>query len=157
MRLRIEGGSLNFDYAHFLPEIEKCSTIHGHTASLSLEVVGEKRGGGVVVDFGVLKSITREIVSNLDHKIIVCDKYIKSSGGGSVTIQFTGRDGEYVIMAPSSQVFVAPFESTIENIAEFIAQSILKRMPENVHYIKVQVSEGVGKFAESVACREKVG
>lgn len=154
VKIRIQDQSLSFDYAHFLPEIEKCSTIHGHTASLNIEVVGDKVGGGLVVDFGLLKRVAREVVSSLDHRILVCDRYVESRDEGSVSIRFKGRGGDYRIVAPSSQVFISSFESTIENIAEFIAESILNRMPANVKYVRVEVSEGIGKFAESVATRE---
>ncbi|MEM4404565.1 MAG: 6-carboxytetrahydropterin synthase, partial [Nitrososphaerota archaeon] len=57
--------------------------------------------------------------------------------------------------APSSQLFIAPFESTIENLAAYIAESILKRLPRNVEYVRVEVSEGVGKYAESIVYREE--
>ncbi|MEM4591094.1 MAG: 6-carboxytetrahydropterin synthase [Nitrososphaerota archaeon] len=154
VKIRLEEGSLNFDYAHFLPAIEKCSTIHGHTASLSIEAGGEKVGPGLVVDFGLLKRIAREVVSVVDHKIIVCERYIESAADGRVTIRFSGKGGEYLVVAPQSEVFIAPFESTIENITAYIAESIMRRMPENVVYVKVVASEGVGKSAESVIHRE---
>ncbi|MEM0381852.1 MAG: 6-carboxytetrahydropterin synthase [Nitrososphaerota archaeon] len=155
VKIRISDKSLSFDYAHFLPDIEKCASIHGHTASLDVEVVGEKTGPGLVVDFGVLKRAAREVISELDHKIIVSKRYIESKKGGSITIRFLGKGGGYRITAPSSQLFIAPFESTIENLAAYIAESILKRLPRNVEYVRVQVSEGVGKYAESIVYREE--
>ncbi len=155
IKIRISDPSLYFDYAHFLPDIEKCSTIHGHTASLEVEVSGEKAGPGLVVDFGILKKVVREVVSELDHRILVCEKYVESRSDSSVTIVFAGRGGGYRVSAPLSQVFIMPFESTIENLAVYIAESIFKRMPENVRYVKVTVSEGIGKFAESIVYRER--
>jgi 6-pyruvoyltetrahydropterin/6-carboxytetrahydropterin synthase len=155
IKIRISDPSLCFDYAHFLPDIEKCSTIHGHTASLEVEVAGEKAGPGLVVDFGILKRVVREVVSELDHRILVCEKYVESRSGSSVTIGFIGRGGEYRLSAPLSQVFIMPFESTIENLAAYLAESIFKRMPENVQYVRVTVSEGAGKFAESIVYRER--
>ncbi|GBC70806.1 hypothetical protein HRbin02_00577 [Candidatus Calditenuaceae archaeon HR02] len=155
VKIRVSDPSLCFDYAHFLPDIEKCSTIHGHTASLEVEVAGEKAGPGLVVDFGILKRVVREVVSELDHRILVCEKYIESRSDSSVTIGFAGRGGEYKLSAPLSQVFIMPFESTIENLATYLAESIFKRMPENVQYVRVTVSEGFGKFAESIVYRER--
>lgn len=155
IKIRISEPSLSFDYAHFLPDIQKCSTIHGHTASLEVEVAGEKAGPGLVVDFGMLKRIIREVISELDHRILVCEKYVESRSDSSVTIGFAGKGGEYRLSAPLSQVFIMPFESTIENIAAYLAESIFKHMPENVHYVRVTVSEGVGKFAESIVYRER--
>ncbi|MEM0482286.1 MAG: 6-carboxytetrahydropterin synthase [Nitrososphaerota archaeon] len=155
IKIRISDPSLSFDYAHFLPDIEKCSTIHGHTASIEVEVAGEKAGPGLVVDFGILKRVVREVVSELDHRILVCEKYVKSRSDTTVTIRFAGRGGEYSLSAPLSQVFIMSFEPTIENLASYLAESIFKHMPENVQYVKVTASEGAGKFAESIVYRER--
>jgi len=152
-KIMVDDGSFSFDYAHFLPEIEKCATLHGHSASVLVEVYGRLVGGGLVVDFGILKRAVREVISSLDHKIIVCERYVESSSDGYVHVRFSGLGGEYSIQAPATYVFVAPFESTAENIAGYICGAVLDRMPLNVEAVRVVVSEGVGKFAERTARR----
>ena len=154
-KLRIDDNSLNFDYAHFLPHISKCSTIHGHSSRVEIEVEGVKDSTGIIVDFGYLKSVVREAISKLDHKIFVCKKYVVGLDGGRLVVAFSGRDGEYRLELPASQAFVADFESTVENIATYISEYVMERMPENVTVVRVCISEGIGKSAETTTTRRR--
>ena len=56
------------DCAHFLPGHPKCGQLHGHTYKVEVVIDGQKAGGGMVVDFGDLKSRTREVLARYDHR-----------------------------------------------------------------------------------------
>lgn len=154
-KLRLEDDSLNFDYAHFLPAIEKCSTIHGHSSRVIVEVEGVKDANGVIVDFGILKKAVREAIAKIDHKLIICRKYVSRLDSEKVVASFTGRGGEYRLEIPASQALITDFESTVENIATLISEYVLDRMPGTVLAVKVSVSEGIGKSAEVVTIRRR--
>jgi len=59
-----------FDAAHALPfHPGKCRRLHGHTYRLEVEVHGELDANGLLIDFGELKSIVRELVVDpCDHR-----------------------------------------------------------------------------------------
>lgn len=62
----------DFSAAHQLRGYKgKCENLHGHNWKVQVSVISEVLNEiELVIDFHELKEITREIVSNLDHKII---------------------------------------------------------------------------------------
>jgi 6-pyruvoyltetrahydropterin/6-carboxytetrahydropterin synthase len=66
-----------FDSAHFLPGYQgKCANLHGHRwrveavfAAETLQTEGEKRD--MLIDFGDLKRVVRDLCDFFDHKCIV--------------------------------------------------------------------------------------
>lgn len=145
--LKLHGDSLSFDYAHFLPAIEKCATLHGHTALVEVEVVGQPDEDGVVIDFGILKKNIRDVLSLLDHRLVVCSRYVLSNDGEAVRVAFNGLGGAYEISLPRERVVILDFESTAENLSAYIAERVLEMLPQRVSYVRVRMSEGVGKSA----------
>jgi 6-pyruvoyltetrahydropterin/6-carboxytetrahydropterin synthase len=55
------------DCAHFLPGHAKCGQVHGHTYKVEVIIEGEA-SGGMVVDFTELKTRTREVLAQYDHR-----------------------------------------------------------------------------------------
>src|SRR5262249_55326005 len=55
------------DCAHFLPGHPKCGQVHGHTYKVEVIIEGEA-SGGMVVDFTDLKTRTREVLAQYDHR-----------------------------------------------------------------------------------------
>lgn len=55
-----------FDSMHMLPGHPKCGVPHGHTYKLEVIVEGSVVNG-MVVDFDVLKSVSKEILREYDH------------------------------------------------------------------------------------------
>lgn len=68
-KLMIETG---FASAHQLRGYKgKCEVLHGHNWKVQVFVTAEKLNEiDIVIDFGELKRITKEIVSQLDHKFL---------------------------------------------------------------------------------------
>jgi 6-pyruvoyltetrahydropterin/6-carboxytetrahydropterin synthase len=64
MRLGI---SEYIDCAHSLPGHPKCGRIHGHTYRVEVVIEGEA-AGGMVLDFADLKSLTRSVLEQYDHR-----------------------------------------------------------------------------------------
>ncbi len=62
----------DFSAAHQLRGYKgKCENLHGHNWKVQVSVISEVLNEiELVIDFHELKEITKEIVSNLDHKII---------------------------------------------------------------------------------------
>lgn len=62
----------SFDAAHHLHNYEgKCKNLHGHTYRLVITVSGYVDEIGLVIDFGELKRIYREVIEDkLDHQYL---------------------------------------------------------------------------------------
>lgn len=149
--LRLRDGSLNFDYSHFLPHIEKCSTLHGHTATVSLEVLGRRGTSGYLIDFGELKRALKSVLNELDHKLIASVRYVAESADGRVTLRFVGKGGEYELTLPADRVVLLEGESTAENISMHIAKRVAELLGVAPLLVRVEMSEGMGKSAVSEA------
>lgn len=55
------------DCAHYLPSHNKCGLLHGHTYKVEMIVEGQKQNG-MIIDFGDLKTIIREVLAEYDHR-----------------------------------------------------------------------------------------
>ena len=66
----------SFDAAHFLKGYQgKCRNIHGHRWRVTAEIKGENlnedpQTRGMLLDFGQLKSVLKEICDRMDHCLI---------------------------------------------------------------------------------------
>lgn len=146
----LDDPSFNFDYAHILPQTEKCSVMHGHTSSALIEIVGRPIDG-MVVDFGMAKDAIRTAIRDLDHKLFINDKYVTSNDGKHVTLNFRTVHGDFSIKAPRSTTVLLDGEATVENLANELLSRIVPRMPPNVSAIGVYVYEGLNKGTHLLA------
>lgn len=55
------------DCAHHLPGHKKCGMPHGHTYKVELIVEGKKENG-MIIDFGDLKEVMRDVLAEFDHR-----------------------------------------------------------------------------------------
>lgn len=55
------------DCAHSVKTLDHCDVPHGHTYKAEVVVEGEFKGG-MVIDFKVLRDITKECMKKYDHK-----------------------------------------------------------------------------------------
>lgn len=67
--LRVEA---SFAAAHFLTHYQgKCERLHGHNYRVRVFARGGELGeGGMLLDFGTLKSALRDVLSILDHSLL---------------------------------------------------------------------------------------
>lgn len=64
----------HFDSAHYLPNVpegHKCRALHGHTYQLTI-FIDDKIDAqiGWVMDFAIIKQITKKILEEIDHKLL---------------------------------------------------------------------------------------
>jgi 6-pyruvoyltetrahydropterin/6-carboxytetrahydropterin synthase len=142
----IKDNICNIDYSHFLSFHEAaCNKFHGHTSwNVGLAVEGYVSGKGMVIDYGDMKKIVKEVVKEqLDHKLVVCSDYVKEREGGRVLIEYGESTDYHRIDIPENEVFIIDEEPTNENIIRVLANQILERMPSNVVSVGLSLSEGV--------------
>lgn len=131
----------SFDYSHFLPESDKCFPLHGHTSLVNLEIRGVIGASGMVMDFGEARRVLSRVLSLLDHKLVTNRRYSNLQGDGRLLISY--KDFEFHL--PQEQVFLLDGEGTSEDIALAISSRLMAEMPENVHSIKISMTEGLRK------------
>ena len=58
-----------FAAAHFLKNFHgKCENLHGHNYKVRVTVKGSQLdAGGMLCDFGIMKSVLKEVFKDLDH------------------------------------------------------------------------------------------
>lgn len=104
----------DFSAAHALRNYNgKCERQHGHNFEVELCVEGDAldQANGLLLDFGILKSELRDVLSSLDHQML-------------------NQIPPFDQINPSS-----------ENLARHIWQTMEVRLPDNVHLSGVSVSE----------------
>lgn len=145
----IEDPSFDFDYAHVLPLVEKCSILHGHTSSIMVELVGRMKDN-LVMDFGEAKRLVREAVSEFDHKFFVNEKYA-SSADGRCRVAFDGPRGSFDISVPADTVYLLRGEATVENLSTELIRALVPRLPPNIEAVGVHIYEGNNKGSHIVS------
>jgi 6-pyruvoyltetrahydropterin/6-carboxytetrahydropterin synthase len=127
MRMKVGVEGFTFDSAHYTGgSSEKCMNLHGHTFRLDVEVEGEiNPKTGMVVDFGLVKSVTKEVLEDYDHKVIV-----------------SKRDSERLTLS-------GPFRGCVKAIdypeatTEYLALDIAKKLREKLKAkVRVRLYEG---------------
>ncbi len=136
--------SFAFDYSHILPWTKKCSVLHGHTSSVIIELIGQSKRG-MIVDFGDVKRIVKEVLSQMDHKLFISKEYIVEEDNRSCRIKFDGPNGEFDLKVPKGSTFLMESEATIENLADSVLKLLAPKMPKQVQGIGVYIYEGLNK------------
>jgi len=74
-----------FSSAHYLKDYKgPCEKIHGHNWKVELVVEGsELNSTDILIDFSILKNILKEVLSELDHKLLNEIPYFKNTNPSS--------------------------------------------------------------------------
>jgi 6-pyruvoyltetrahydropterin/6-carboxytetrahydropterin synthase len=146
----LDDPSFNFDYAHILPQTEKCSVMHGHTSSALVEIVGSPVEG-MVVDFNYAKPVIKKAISGLDHKLFVNERYVTGRTATHVDLTFSTVHGDFSLHVPKETTVLLDGEATVENLAQELLRRIAPKMPESVEAVGVYVYEGLNKGTHLLA------
>ena len=109
----------------------KCKAIHGHSYIAYITVANDKLDNlGRIIDFGVLKAkIGTWLDSNFDHAFIVW-----------------AEDGDVIkalSAVPDNKTYILPYNPTAENIARYLAESIIPALLQDteVYLVSVKIDE----------------
>lgn len=154
MRVNLDGihTNLRFSAAHMVIGHESCGKIHGHSYIVDVEIDGERSGQfGFVIDFKILKNITRKICKTLDHRVLipVDSPDLEITYENDNTVEFKVLDClEYKL--PKQDVVLLPIPSTTaESLSVYITEQIVEELDntDKLNYIELQVNEGIGQGA----------
>lgn len=151
MRLELDGWKLGlrFSACHIIPKHDKCGRLHGHTYTIHSKIQGSLNEHGIILDFEIIKNALREVIIDLDHKLLIPtkNKRFQITDGEDMLISLDG-DKQYQI--PKEDVILVNIESaTAEALANYILEKLIMiiEIPPNVRTIEIGVDEGWGQGA----------
>lgn len=114
----VEGVRLRFAAAHMATLGDALEPLHGHNYRVRCRVEGTLTADGWVIDFAVLKRVTREACERLDHRFLLQTRsprlHVEQTAAG-----WTVRHGAREYVFPAADVMALPLANTT---AELIAQ-----------------------------------
>ena len=149
--IKIDGwkSNIRFSSAHIIPEYEKCGRLHGHSYAVHMKIIGEPDDKGIIVDFTQVKTVLREIIDRLDHKVLIpeSNKMAKIEKHKKF-VKIFSLDKEYVFPIEDC-VFLPIISTSAENLASYILDLFLKNidLPKKVKSVEIGVDEGYGQGA----------
>ncbi|MCD6171172.1 MAG: 6-carboxytetrahydropterin synthase [Thermoplasmata archaeon] len=146
MEIRIDGWRrhLIFSAAHFLSDYSKCSRLHGHSYAVHIVISGYPIDG-IIMDFEVIKEKIKEIIDEIDHKVIIPEEDVKVKEN---EVEIIHNKKRYVF--PKEDCAILPIKtSSAESIASYILQEFLNRVDinENIDEVAIGIDEGYGQGA----------
>jgi 6-pyruvoyltetrahydropterin/6-carboxytetrahydropterin synthase len=103
---------------------------------------------GIVLDFEIIKNTLRNIITDLDHKLLIprSSSHFRIETGPQVTVHL----GDKVYQFPQEDVtLIETSSATAESLARYIMEKLVSSMeiPKNVNKIELGVDEGWGQGA----------
>jgi 6-pyruvoyltetrahydropterin/6-carboxytetrahydropterin synthase len=148
----VERQRLRFAAGHFATFADELEPIHGHNYDVFVEVTGPLTEESWVIDFSLLKKLTREVCESLDHKFLL--------QMDSRTLTITDDDTHYIVQykdehpyrLPKHDVAPLPIDnSTAERLSQFIAGRLIDSLelsgPSGLARLRVGVEEMPGQAA----------
>jgi 6-pyruvoyltetrahydropterin/6-carboxytetrahydropterin synthase len=145
--------NLKFSAAHFIAYPGFREPLHGHNYQVGVYVEGRLAKTGYVIDFGLIKKLTKEIVDRLDERTIIPGNSdcltIDAAKDGKIKIRYE-RD-EFVL--PAADVCVVPIvHSSAEELARYIWDELAALLRARgalteVTTMEISVAEGPGQSA----------
>ena len=159
MKILVNGiqSNLRFSSAHVIPGHESCGFIHGHSYFVDVEIEGERAGDfEFVVDFKDVKSYTKAICDELDHRLLIEFKDFDKNKDSIFDLQkqksvYFKIDGKGYTIPSVDCVFLPLPYTSAEELSMFFAKTLAKKLAEtydNLSYVSVCVNEGIGQGAE---------
>ncbi|HEX2249288.1 MAG TPA: 6-carboxytetrahydropterin synthase [Gemmatimonadales bacterium] len=153
-RVQVSKDYLVFASAHFITfKGHQCESLHGHNYRVGVAVEGSVDAECLfVLDFSVLKQITRQLVDTIDHKVLLPTQNPKLSyreDGDRVAVDYFGQP-TYVFPKRDCALLPIP-NSTAEMLAQHLGiqvhQELVTRGYTHLTSLEVEVEENYGQSA----------
>ena len=146
----VERQRLRFAAGHFATFADELEPIHGHNYDVMVEVGGALTDESWVIDFSLLKRLTRGVCEELDHKFLLqMESRVLSirDEGTHFEVQYKS---ELSYRLPKHDVAALPIDNTTaERLAEYIAGRLTERLasdgPSGLATLRVGVEEMPGQ------------
>lgn len=160
-RVQVSKDYLVFSSAHFITfRGHQCESLHGHNYRVGVAVEGAVDNECLfVLDFSVLKQITRRLVDEIDHKVLLPTlnpKLAYRDQAEHVAVDYFGKP-TYVF--PRRDCAMLPIQnSTAEMLAQFLGRRVREELDRSGYthltLLELEVEENYG---QSATYRETLG
>ena len=151
--IQVAKENLKFSAAHFIAYQGFREPLHGHNYQVGVRVEGNLSGTGYVIDFGMIKKLTKEIVDRIDEHTIIPARSdclsIEETPDGKIRVLY--ENDEFIF--PRKDVFLAPIvHSSAEELARYLWDELHAALEARgavagVTAIEISVAEGPGQAA----------
>ena len=160
-RVQVSKDYLVFASAHFITfRGHQCETLHGHNYRVGVAVEGSVDAEAFfVLDFSILKQLTRRFVDEIDHKVLLPTQNPKLAfheDGDRIRVDYFGRP-TYVF--PTRDCALLPIQNTTaEMLAQFLGTRVREELDRSGYnhltLLELEVEENYG---QSATYRETLG
>ena len=153
-RVQVSKDYLVFASAHFITfKGHQCESLHGHNYRVGVAVEGSVDSECLfVLDFSVLKQITRRLVVRIDHKVLLPTLNPKLSyreDGDRISVDYFGQP-TYVFPKRDCALIPIP-NSTAEMLAQYLGSQVRQELGAggytHLTSLEVEVEENYGQSA----------
>lgn len=151
-RIVVQKDSLKFSAAHFIAYKGFRERLHGHNYQVSVAISGSVGADGYVLDFGIVKRVTRAICEELDERVLVpvrSDCLTVAREGPSVALTY--EDGARFLFPADDCVLLPIAHVSAEELAEYVLSRLRAGLERHtmrgLTEIEVGVSEAPGQAA----------
>jgi 6-pyruvoyltetrahydropterin/6-carboxytetrahydropterin synthase len=153
-RVQVSKDYLVFASAHFITfKGHQCESLHGHNYRVGVAVEGAVDSECLfVLDFSVLKQITRQLVDKIDHKVLLPTlnpKLTYREEADRVAVDYFGQP-TYVFPKRDCALIPIP-NSTAEMLAQYLGSQLrdelVHRGYSHLTSMEVEVEENYGQSA----------
>ncbi len=151
--VRVTKDYLVFCSGHFITyDGDHCERLHGHNYRASVEIEDELDSNSYVFDFIALKDMTRAIVDELDHRMLLPtlnSRITLAEEGPNLRVGHRDRYWSF----PRDECVLLPIaNTTAELLADYIASrlsvELTARMARAPRVLRVEVEESFGQSAQ---------
>lgn len=148
--VRVRKTELVFSAAHFITfNGAICERLHGHNYRVTAEVFGPLDENEYVVDFIALRDALKEIVLELDHRMLLPTRHPQihvTTDDSEVTATFEDRRW---VFPRGDCLLLDVVQTTAELLARHIGQELLARLAKRANYrprrMRIAVDECEGQ------------
>jgi len=149
---------LKFSAAHFIAYKGFREPLHGHNYHVSVSISGTVGTDGYVLDFGIVKEITRRICAELDERVLVpmhsdCLRIVEE--GPSVVLTY--EDGARFVFPAVDAVMLPIIHASAEELAGYVLERLQAALREHEVRGLTEIEVGVGEAPGQAAyCRQRL-
>lgn len=150
--VRVTKDDLVFSAGHFITfNGGECERIHGHNWRVAVEVDGPLDENDYVFDFIALRDLTRALVAELDHRMLLPDRsphILVTDDGSNLECRYKDRRWSF----PKDECVVLPItNTTTELIADYLGTRLRTALADRglplPEAMRVSVEENFGQWA----------
>ena len=153
-RVQVSKDYLVFSSAHFITfRGHQCETLHGHNYRVGVAVEGTVEPETLfVLDFSVLKQLTRKLVDEIDHKVLLPEQNPKlgfREEGGRLMVDYFGEPTYVFPLRDCAMLPIA--NTTAEMLAQYLGSRVRDDLVRAGHThltsLEMEVEESYGQSA----------